>query len=682
LRRLTNLVGLDLNDQQLSATLEDQLTGEFESTDIYAVFKDMSWGMPLFFEAPDDALVPMLFAHPMRGWGVITNREPNMTWRVEFQDEVSNLPDSIVNTGLIATIDGSSSQGKERQPTTFRAHLRKLLKEYNSVLFEASLASLFITLLAVGTSLFSMQVYDRVIPTKGEATLALLTIGVGIAIAFEFILKIARSRIMDRVVIGLDEKLSRAVFERLLAIRVDQLPTSVGSLAGQLRAYEQIRSFYTSSTLFALVDLPLAFVFVAIIFLIGNVCLAAIPLIAVLLAVGGGVFAASRINKLVGKNTITSNQKTGLVVEAVEGIETIKSGAGKWKFISRWIHVVSESITTDLQIRSLSEKSTYFAGMLQQASYVGLVVYGAWSVINGETTTGAMVACSLLSGRVLAPTMALPGLIIQHAHSEAAIEGLERLYALRMDTEMYGNPLIPTKLSGSFSLRDVEYSFSENIPAISVSELKIQSGERVAIIGTIGSGKSTLLRLLSGILAAQRGSVLVDNMDVTQISRQVISRQIGYLQQEHRLFQGSIRDNLLIGLVDPGDDRINEALTQTGMHAIVSQHPKGLERNIYEGGKGLSGGQRQLLAFTRLLLIDSPVLLLDEPTASMDEYQEQQCIDVLKREATAGKTLIISTHKPSLLQLVDRVIVLANQRLVMDGPREAVLQKLRERNAS
>jgi ATP-binding cassette subfamily C protein LapB len=239
--------------------------------------------------------------------------------------------------------------------------------------------------------------------------------------------------------------------------------------------------------------------------------------------------------------------------------------------------------------------------------------------------------------------------------------------------------LVPAHIKGHYQLADVQFAYGQNPPVIVVPKLEIKPGERIAIVGPIGAGKSTLLRMLSGMYQPQKGSVRIDGLELGHISRQLLSQKIGFLQQDHRLFQGSLRENLLIGLPDPGDEVLFAAMTRTGMDRIVGSHPKGLERPIMEGGKGLSNGQKQLVAFTRLILCQPDIYLLDEPTATMDDMQERQCMAVLAEEANAGKSLIIVTHKPGTLALVNRIIVVAGSSIVLDGPRDAVLQQLQQR---
>lgn len=654
---------------------------------LFAVCAGMGLEAPTVLPVPDQAYLPILAHLPRLGWGVVADRDAHGSWVVQTPQgaRAADTAELKNRTAIVRLLTPSSHPaGVPAEPPSFKALVHSTLGSYRGHLAEAALASLFIGALALATSLFSMQVYDRVIPTHSEYTLIILSVGVGLSILIELAMKYARAHIMDHVIVGLDNRLSREIFQRLLQLRVDQLPSSVGSLAAQIRGYEQVRSFYTTSTLFTLVELPLGVCFLVIVALIASPVVAAVPAVFALLALAIGWMARQRINSLAGAGARMSNMKTGLLVEAVEGVETIKAGSGGWRFLSRWIGVNSQTLQNDLRMRNTTETIGYLSATVQQLSYAGLVVAGAFTVMQGSMTMGALIACSILSGRILAPVMALPGLMVQHAHARAAMDGLEKLYQLKTDHAGVDRPLIPAQLRGQYTLDNAEFAYGSgnpmapNPPALQVARLVITPGERVGILGPIGSGKSTLLRLLSGLYHTQKGSILLDGLDITHISREVMSRQVGYLQQEHRLFQGTLRENLLIGLPDPGDDVLQQAMERTGMSRFVAGHPKGLERPIMEGGKGLSGGQRQLVAFTRLVLANSAVLLLDEPTASMDEEQERRCLAVLAQEANAGKTMVLVTHKPSLLPLVTRLVVVAENRIVLDGPRDAVLAQLNQ----
>lgn len=640
--------------------------------------KSLQLRAPKYLEHPDRARLPLLVLLPDKSWGVVVNQLPNGLWVVEVAGT-----SQLCNTTMLAncTIQADLTPRGDKLAQTFGHLLTYNLGMFRAVIWEASLASLLIGGLALATSLFSMQVYDRVIPTRNDYTLAILSIGVLLGIVLELALKFARSAIMDRVVTALDARLSREVFYRLLSVRLDHLPGSVGSLASQMRGYEQVRAFYTASTMFSLVDMPVGLALLVLMGFIGSPVIALVPLVFGVLSVVMGLFARNRINELVKQGATHTNQRTGLLVEAIEGAETIKAGSGGWKFLSRWLNVNAKALENDQRTKHISEGISHVATAMQQVAYAGIIVAGAVVVMQGGMTTGALIACSILGGRVMAPFLALPMLITQKAQADAAVQNLEQLFKLKTDDHGPDRKLVPQKLLGNFHLEGVSFAYPGGNKAITVDKLDISAGERVGILGPIGAGKSTLLRMLAGLYAPQEGRVMIDGMDMDLISRQVISQHMGYLQQDHRLFQGSLRDNLLIGTTDPGDDVIFNAMRRTGLAKLVATHPKGLELPIAEGGKGLSGGQRQLVAFTRLLLSGPSVYLLDEPTASMDDMQERQCLTELNQEILEKhKTLVLVTHKMSTLGLVNRLIVVLGNRVVLDGPRDLVLEKLRGNN--
>ena len=634
-------------------------------------------GLPQVMTKPDGAYMPLLAYHAQYGWGRIVQQMATHQWL--FQQSQQSLRCQGDEFNFIAKIQLSTAHIEKRE-ITFRQLLKNNLSQHKDVVFEAVLASLMINLLALASSMFSMQVYDRVIPTHSEYTLIILASGVALLILFELFMKFARSKIMDKLVVSLDQNLSRDIFERLLKVRIDQMPGSVGSLAAQLRSYEQVRSFFTASTLFTLVDLPMSILFIVIIGVIGSPWLSLVPVFAATIGLLMGLNSRRKMDKAAAEGAAASYAKTGILVETVEGIETIKAGAGNWKFLSRWLNVINFTIENDLKVKHINDNLNYGVQMLQQISYVGLMIVGAFIVMNNEMTTGSLIACTILGGRILAPIMSIPSILMQYSHAKAAETNIEKLFTLAQDNHDVSYPLTNKKIQGNYQCENVVFKYKGNDrPAINLSKLNIRAGERIAILGAIGSGKSTLLKLLSGLYATTEGRILLDGLDINHISRESLSEQVGYLQQDHRLFQGTLRENLLIGMPTPPDDVLQTAIVRTGLIRLVSGHSSGLDLPISEGGKGLSGGQKQLVAFTRLVLTNPTIWLLDEPTASMDNNQEQQCLQVLAQELQrGGKTLIVSTHKMSLLQLVDRIIIIADNQIVMDGPKQAVLAQLQQ----
>jgi ATP-binding cassette, subfamily C, bacterial LapB len=687
MQRLCQMQGGQLDAIRLNAGIDQLSADAAPLQNLQILCRHLDKPKPKLLKKPDRVHAPLIVHHPQSGWGIVIDRAPDGRWIIQTpQGAAPTVESELHNVCAVVQLGTKVNLGfglfvKSDETLTFFSHVRNTLMLFKRELVEACVASGFIGFLALATSLFSMQVYDRVIPTRSEYTLVILSVGVFISILIELAMKFSRSHVMDYVVVGLDNRLSREIFDRLLQLRVDQVPNSVGSLAAQMRGYEQVRGFYTATTLFTIIDLPLALIFLLIIAVVASPWVALVPLVFGAVSIFIGLSIRKRIMALAKESAALSNLKTGLLVEAVEGIETIKAGSGGWKFLSRWVGVNTQTVMSDLKTRGATESVGYLSASVQQISYAGLVIVGALVVMQGQMTMGALIASSILSGRILAPIMAIPGLLVQYSHAQAALEGLERLYKLKTDHHDIDVPLAPDNINGHYSLTDIKFAYSENPPALVLPKLEIRPGERIAVLGPIGAGKSSLLRMLSGLYQPSEGKVLLDGLELGHISRQVINQKVGYLQQDHRLFHGSLRDNLLIGLPDPGDEALLAVMRRTGMDRFIASHPKGLARVITEGGKGLSGGQKQLVAFTRLVLCQPVVYLLDEPTATMDDEQERRCLQVLVEEANAGKTMVIVTHKPAVLPLVTRIIVVVGNKVLMDGPRDVVLQQIQKGQA-
>jgi ATP-binding cassette subfamily C protein LapB len=627
-----------------------------------------------FHSNADPARLPAISWTTENGWIVVRAMTPSGDWLIELNGGVLIKKSSSVELPVARFNFNEADKNASDQPV--KNLFKNAFLEHKNTFLESAFAGMLINIIALASSLFSMQVYDRVIPTQGYSTLFILALGVFIAIIFEFVLKIIRSQFVNHTIIEIDKGLSKVIFARLLNVRLDQLPGTVGTLSSQIRGYETIRSFLSASSFYLLIDAPFGILFIILIWTIGGFFVALVPLAFLLLSTVIGIAMRNQIDLHAKKATAATNLKTGLLVEIIEGAETIKAGGGAWTFLSKWIDVVYESLTHESSNRNISEKSGYFAALLQQLSYVGLVSVGAFFAAEGNLTMGSLIACSILSGRALGPIAQIPVLMTQMAHAKAALDGLEKVFALEVDNHNVERPITPEIIYGHYKLEQVRFAYSGSPQAIAIPHLNINPGEKIGVIGHIGSGKSSLLRLLTGMYQTSQGKILLDNLDIAQISQPVLADKIGYLQQEHRLFSGTLRQNILIGIPDPGDEALRNVMAKTGLLTVISNHPKGMEMQIAEGGKGLSGGQRQLLALTRLFLSNPTVWLLDEPTASMDDQIERNCIQLLKDSFKPDHTVLIVTHKPILLSLVDRLLVVANHQIVIDGPRDEVINKL------
>ena len=388
------------------------------------------------------------------------------------------------------------------------------------------------------------------------------------------------------------------------------------------------------------------------------------------------VVVQGRMHALAETTYRASAQRNATLIEGLVGFETLKAMGAEAPIQRKWEHSAALLARVGAQLRLLSSSASNGAAFVQQTVNLAIVILGVWLIGERMLTMGGLIACSILGGRVLAAVMMVPGLMVQHAHARVAIDGVEGLYKLATETTPGVQPLTPSVLHGHYVVDSVSFAYGKAPPAVDVKRLTVTAGERIGILGPVGSGKSTLLRMMAGLYQPTAGRVLIDGLDVSHVAREAMSRHVGYVQQDHRLFEGSLRQNLLVGLPNPGDDVIKAAMAQTGLLDLVAAHPMGLDLPIFEGGKGLSGGQKQLLVFTRLVLAQPKVMLLDEPTASMDGGTEARCLNALRSPQLASSTLVLVTHKPSMLAAVSRVLVMSRGQVVMDGPRDAVLAQL------
>jgi ATP-binding cassette subfamily C protein LapB len=428
--------------------------------------------------------------------------------------------------------------------------------------------------------------------------------------------------------------------------------------------------------LFVAADAPFALVFIAVIWaLAGQVAL--VPLLLLPCAIALGLAFRPTINRLSLTNLVESNQKNGLLIEAIDGIESIKSVQGEWKLSARWHQLSEKMAENELALRRITALSGNLTQFIQQIAYVGIIALGALAITDGKLSTGGLIACSIISGRALAPMAQIASMIVQWAQAAAALKGLEGIMALPSDQMPGERPIIPESTTGELSIDQVKFTYQPNAPTVlEAGTLKIAPGERVAILGNVGSGKSTLVKILSGLYRPQAGRVFLGGLDISHIAPEFVREQVGYLAQDVRLFQGTLRDNITIGLPNPSDEQVLGAARLTGLLASIEAHPKGLNLEISEGGRGLSGGQRQLVGLTRMLIAQPRVLLLDEPTASMDAALENFVIDRLFQALPKETTIVVVTHKTALLRHVTRLIVMERGRVVLDGPRDQVLARL------
>ena len=618
----------------------------------------------------DPSQLPCLALDTQGGWRVLRSFNSQAQWVFEGVDG-ETTHHSLAQFWLVEI---NFNLPFDRSTSPVWRLIKLEVQKHKSTLIDVCLSGVMLNLIALGISFYSMQIYDRVIPTGASATLYVLSLGVVGAIVFEWLAKTLRSNLNEKIIEAVDQRLGREVFLRLLNVRLDKLPNSVGSLAGQLKAYESVRAFLTSSATQMLIDAPFAIVFTLTLMAVAG-WLALIPVVFLLLSVWTGLRGLREIENRSHQVALANMRKTGLLVEAIEGAETLKSGQGGWRQLSLWQNISDAAREEELRLRHISESSQHQLQALQQLAYVAMVAIGALMVTKGELSMGSLIACSILSSRILQPIAALPSQLIQWGFCKSALTGLDQIWHLP-DDHQGQPPVVLESVQGHFALKEVVYGYGP-LAALKVAKLNISSGEKIGILGPIGAGKTTLLRLLSGMYKPQLGEITLDGVDLTCIAKPLLAEQLGYLQQEGRLFAGTLRDNLLVGMTDPGDEILKGVALQTGLHhAVLVNHPLGFDMPIQEGGQGLSGGQRQLVNLTRVFLRRPRIWLMDEPTAAMDRQLADHVTNAFKQALRPQDTLVLVTHKPEMLTLVDRLVVIAKHEVLLDGPKEQVIRQL------
>lgn len=544
-------------------------------------------------------------------------------------------------------------------------------KRYVDIMY----ASLLANILALATIIFSMQVYDRVVPSQSIPTLWVLAIGVLLAAIFEFVLRVSRIYLSDIIGKRADLKISDLVFGHALRIKNNERSKSTGTFISQIRELEGVRELVTSTTISAIADLPFFFFFLAIFWSIGG-DLFWVMLLVVPLMILPGILVQRRLAQLAQEGLRESAIRNAILVETVQGIEDIKLLRAESRFQNQWNHMNAVSADISMKQRKIAGVLTAWTQKIQGLTFAIVVLVGCFAVIKGDMTTGALVACSILSSRMLAPISQITGVLTRWQQAKVAKTSLDELMKRQVDQPNHAHLVHKPALHGDYVLNKVvfQYSKEDPKPSLAISKLEIKAGEKIAILGRNGAGKSTLLQLLSGMQFPVTGKVMLDGLDLSLIDPSDIRRDMGLLNQNAHLFFGSIRENLSLGAPLINDEEIINALKLTGALDFVQEKKKGLDHMVLEGGAGFSGGQRQALLLTRLLLRQPNIVLLDEPSASLDEMSEKQLIDHLK-QWLGHRTLVVATHRRPVLALVDRIIVVHDGQIVMDGPRDQILNQ-------
>ena len=547
---------------------------------------------------------------------------------------------------------------------------------YKGFYVESMTAAAVANVLTLASVFFAMNVYDRVVPTQAYTSLWTLAIGTTVAVLLEFGTRWLKARLVDLAGRKADLSLNATLLREIMAIRLEHRPQSIGIFASSMRDFESLREFMSSASMVMLVDMPFILMFLVLIGIIGGP-IAWIPAAAVPILVIVGLWAQRPLMRAMRENMKESGDKQSVLVESLLNLEMLKAHNAESYLQRRWENANLATTDSYKQIRSLTNLMLGLTATLQQLVTVGMVVYGVYLIGDNTLTLGGLIASVILAGRAISPLGSVMALAARYQQARSALDTLDALMKRPRDRDGTRRYVVPEKIAGGLRADELEFAYpgEHQIPVIRKLSLNLQAGQHLALLGRIGSGKSTLLRLLAGLYTPLGGRVSIDGVDQQQIEPAELRSRLGYVGQEAQLFLGSLRDNLVLSDSWISDTRVIEVLQKLDMYSMVASHPRGLDMPLTEAGGGLSGGQRQLLAIARMMLRDPALVFLDEPTSMMDQTTEAKVIEVLG-QWLKGRTLVLSTHRLQLLVWVERIALLDQGQILLEGPREEVLQKL------
>lgn len=547
---------------------------------------------------------------------------------------------------------------------------------YKGFYVESMTAAVVANVLTLASVFFAMNVYDRVVPTQAYTSLWTLAIGTTVAVLLEFGTRWLKARLVDLAGRKADLSLNATLLREIMAIRLEHRPQSIGIFASSMRDFESLREFMSSASMVMLVDMPFILMFLVLIGIIGGP-IAWIPAAAVPILVVVGLWAQRPLMRAMRENMKESGDKQSVLVESLLNLEMLKAHNAESYLQRRWESANLATSHSYKQIRSLSNLMLGLTATMQQLVTVGMVVLGVYLIGDSRLTLGGLIASVILAGRAISPLGSIMSLATRYQQARSSLDTLDALMKRPRDRDGSRRYVVPEKISGGLRAEELEFAYpgEHQIPVIRQLSLQLAAGEHLAVLGRIGSGKSTLLRLLAGLYTPLGGRIAIDGVDLQQIEPAELRSRIGYVSQDAQLFLGTLRDNLVLSDSWISDARVIEVLQQLDMYSVVANHPRGLDMPLTEAGGGLSGGQRQLLAIARMMLREPALVFLDEPTSMMDQATEAKVIEVLGRWLK-GRTLVLSTHRLQLLVWVERIALLDQGRIVLEGPREKVLQKL------
>lgn len=596
----------------------------------------------------------------------------------EFDVSQKELNENYSGTCLLARRTAETAASTDDSKRLEKGHwfwsaVRKLWNTY----FYVIIAATIINLIALASPLFVMNVYDRVLPNKAIPTLWVLASGVIIALIFDYLLKLLRGKLIDSAGRRADILLSSRIYSHVLGIKLEQKPPTTGSFASQLREFESVREFFTSSTIASATDMAFFALFLLVIYMVGGV-LAVIPAIAAVVLLIAGLLYQLPLRKAANKHSAESSQRHAVLVETIAALETVKLVRAENHLLGVWEGLSALTAKTVEKVREINASLSHFASLVQQLVSILMVVAGAYLFKDGLISMGAIVACTMLAGKAVAPLGQFAMVLARLQQSLSSLQMLNTVMGLDNEQKRKGSFISTPIEKSDIQFQNVTFGYPSSPHAVlSGFNVNIKPGEKVGIIGKIGSGKTTIGRLLTKLYEPREGAVMIGGIDIRQYHPHEVRRIVGLLGQEVELFHGTLRSNIMLSAPRSTDAQLIAACKLAGLEEFVKRHPSGFDMQVGERGQALSGGQRQLVALARLFIAEPKILFLDEPSSAMDIQSERVLIDQLRRAMKPDQTVIVSTHRYSMLELVDRLIVLSNGRVAADGPKDAVLEALR-----